>query len=81
MKSVMGKFVLAGLCLMLGAPAFAGEPRGAPVAEAERYALRCQGKAPHRGVWPQGTMLWRGVRLSSAFQTSAGRPTAGHNTS
>ncbi|HEX8434581.1 ADYC domain-containing protein [Archangium sp.] len=70
MKTVMGKSVLAGLCLVLAAPAFAGEPSAAtprksspgqavaPATEAERYALRCQGRAPNRDVWPQGTMLW-----------------------
>nr|QKW93724.1 hypothetical protein [Vitiosangium cumulatum] len=70
MKTVMRKSVLAGLCLVLAAPAFAGEPSdskpeksspglaGAPVSEAERYARRCQGRVPNRGVWPQGTMLW-----------------------
>ncbi|WP_257448436.1 ADYC domain-containing protein [Archangium lipolyticum] len=70
MKSVMRKPVLAGLCLVLAGPAFAGEPSTptqkkpspgltvAPLSEAERYARRCQGRAPDRAVWPQGTMLW-----------------------
>jgi len=68
MKTVMKKSVLAGLCLVLAAPAFAGEPTTstqsspgpavAPLSEAERYARRCQSRTPSRSVWPQGTMLW-----------------------
>ncbi len=70
MKNVMKKSVLAGLCLALAAPAFANAPKAstpeksspgqavAAVSEAERYARRCQGRAPNRDVWPQGTLLW-----------------------
>jgi hypothetical protein len=33
--------------------------RGVPQLSAtERYALRCQSRAPDRTVWPQGTLLW-----------------------
>ncbi|WNG41572.1 hypothetical protein F0U61_53750 [Archangium violaceum] len=70
MKTMMGKSVVAGLCLVLAAPVFAHDPSAstpeksnpgrtvAPVTEAERYARRCQGRAPDRDVWPQGTQLW-----------------------
>ncbi len=74
MKTMLRKSVLAGLCLVLAEPAFANEPSAstpeksspgravAPVTEAERYARRCQGGAPNRYVWPQGTMLWGNLR-------------------
>lgn len=70
MKTMMRKSVLAGLCLVLAAPLFAGESSAstpeksnpgrtvAPVTDAGRYALRCQGRAPNRDVWPQGSQLW-----------------------
>ncbi|MDC0708426.1 ADYC domain-containing protein [Stigmatella sp. ncwal1] len=56
------KFLLAWVCLQLPLQAYAERPRtesvAAPVPEADRYALRCQSRAPHRTVKPQGTMLW-----------------------
>ncbi|KFA87323.1 ADYC domain-containing protein [Archangium violaceum] len=62
MTAMMRKYLLAWMCLQLPMLAHA-EPPGpasvaAPVAEAERYARRCQSQSLHRTVKPQGTMLW-----------------------
>lgn len=64
------KFLLAGLYLQISAMAYAGTPDAskptgskpagavAPLSDAERYARRCQPRAPQRYINPQGTMLW-----------------------
>lgn len=63
--NVLNKTLIAFASLMLTAPAFAAgpaskpNPKGAaPLSDAERYARRCQGRAPDRSGTPQGTMLW-----------------------
>jgi hypothetical protein len=59
--SVMKHTLLALAALLLAAPAFATSPTpksASPLSEAERYARRCQGRAPDRSGTPQGTMLW-----------------------
>lgn len=86
-KSVLKKCLLAWVCAQVAAPAFAGGPalpksdrprRGgevAPLAAAERYALRCRLRAPTRDMPHQGTLLWgtkqgwEGFRLAADEQS------------
>jgi hypothetical protein len=66
--NVMKHTRLALASLLLAAPALAAGPASKPqssnpksaasLSEAERYARRCQGRAPDRSGTPQGTMLW-----------------------
>jgi hypothetical protein len=60
--TAMMKWLLTGVCLPVSLLAHAGNSKSvggaAPVAEAERYARRCQSQTPQRTVKPQGTMLW-----------------------
>ncbi|MBN1204903.1 MAG: hypothetical protein JXB05_08260 [Myxococcaceae bacterium] len=60
--NVMNKSLLAAVCLLFAVPALAAGPSStgtpAPLSEAERYARRCQSRAPDRSGKPQGTMLW-----------------------
>lgn len=49
--NALQKFLLTPVCLLLTLPVLAEGP-------ADRYARRCQGQAPERGIWPQGSALW-----------------------
>ena len=57
--------LLIPACLLVGAPALAAEPQrkqARPVLKEERWARPCQGQAPQRNTWPQGTLLWGSAR-------------------
>jgi hypothetical protein len=83
-KRLMPMSLIAGLNLLLAGPTFAHAPhnpsptkvgpeRMESMAEAARHALRCQGHAPTRNVWPQGTLLWGTRQGWSARPESDGR--------
>src|SRR5688572_14088637 len=65
--SLSYKSLLPLLSLLLTTSSFAADkasPGSAtPLSQAERYARRCQKKAPERRQWTQGPLLW-GSKLS-----------------
>jgi ADYC domain len=57
----MKRHFLILTCLLVGTPALAAAPQkkeARSVTKAERRARPCQGQAPQRHSWPQGTLLW-----------------------
>jgi hypothetical protein len=74
----MKSYLMMLTCLLIGTPALAGDPAlkptpsGAskPAPRAERRVQPCQGEAPRRMVWPQGTLLWGTSREAPEVETS-----------
>jgi hypothetical protein len=61
--------LLAVACLLVGAPALATAPRQKE-ATAERRVRPCQGQAPQRTTWPNGSLLWGSARKVAGKETS-----------
>ncbi|MBZ4416035.1 ADYC domain-containing protein [Myxococcus sp. RHSTA-1-4] len=78
--NAMKKLLLTSLCLMSLQPAFAVTPASSLARSArsnrllasrpgtDRYARRCQGHAPERGLMPGATLLWGTKRAWSSEQ-------------
>lgn len=60
--------------LLMAAPALAAAPQqkeAQPLTGAEHRARPCQGQAPQRTTWPQGTLLWGSARQAADKETSS----------
>lgn len=56
--NVMNKSLFASVFLLVTTPSLAASPASPSPSKDARYASRCQSRAPYRGTYPQGTLLW-----------------------